>query len=174
MLLYDLWCQVWILVSGELVWFDEQDCVLWDCGLIVEGFGLVEWVLVSCCVGFYILQVVIVVVYVQVLCVEDIDWVWIVVFYDVLLYLVLLLVIEFNCVVVLVMCDGVEVGLVVVDVLLVWGELVDYYLVYLVCVDFCCCFGCCCEVCEVYCVVLVLVCQELEWCFIEQCLCEFD
>lgn len=71
--------------------------------------------------------------YVVVVFVEDIDWEWIVFFYEVLGRFVFLLVVEFNCVVVVVMVMGLVFVLFIVDWLFDLGVFCGYYLLLVMC-----------------------------------------
>ncbi len=121
--------------SGEVVLLEAQDRSQWDRALIAEGEALVLQALHSRRFGAYSLQAAIAAVHAEAASAEQTDWAQIVGLYDALLRLNPSPVIELNRAVAVAMDQGPEVGLALIEALLVSGELTDYHLAHAACAD---------------------------------------
>ena len=130
MLLHESRRQARTTPDGELVLLDGQDRSLWSREQIAEGVALVERALASRAFGPYTLQAAIAAVHAEAPSATETDWAEIVGLYDVLLRADPSPVVELNRAVAVAMRDGPEAGLVLVDAILVRGELADYALVH--------------------------------------------
>jgi len=113
--------------EGDLVLLEHQDRSRWNRDQIAEGLALVRRALTSQRVGPYTLQAAIAAVHAEVPNVSATDWNRIVTLYDALLALTPSPVIELNRAAAVAMRDGPAAGLALIDVLLVRGQLEDYY-----------------------------------------------
>jgi len=116
--------------AGELVLLEDQDRARWDRALIAEGAALCEHALRSRRFGPYTLQAAIAAVHAEAASVATTDWAQIVGLYEVLLRIEPSPVIALNRAAAVAMRDGPAAGLVLIDVLLSRGELIDYHLAH--------------------------------------------
>jgi RNA polymerase sigma-70 factor (ECF subfamily) len=116
--------------DGELVLLDDQDRSLWNRELIAEGMALVEQALRSRQFGPYTLQAAIAAVHADSATAAETDWAEIVGLYDVLLKADPSPVIELNRAAAVAMRDGPEKGLLLIDSILIRGDLADYALAH--------------------------------------------
>ncbi len=123
--------------SGEMILLEEQNRALWDRPRIEEGVELVESALASHRFGPYTLQAAIAAVHAEASSESATDWPQIVGLYDVLLRTDPSPVIELNRAAAIAMRDGPEVGLALVDAILVRGDLTDYHLAHAARGDLC-------------------------------------
>ena len=123
--------------SGEMILLEEQDRSLWDREKIEEGVTLVERALASRRFGPYTLQASIAAVHAEAASSSATDWPQIVGLYDVLLRADPSPVIELNRAAAIAMRDGPEAGLVLIDAILVRGDLTDYHLAHAARGDLC-------------------------------------
>ena len=123
--------------SGEMVLLEDQDRSLWDRAQIQEGVDLVESALASHRFGPYTLQAAIAAVHAEASSPSATDWAQIVGLYDVLLRTDPSPVIELNRAAAVAMRDGPEVGLALIDAILVRGDLADYHLAHAARGDLC-------------------------------------
>jgi RNA polymerase sigma-70 factor (ECF subfamily) len=126
MLLHDSRRAARVSPAGEIVLLGEQDRSLWNRDLIAEGTVLVERALSSRRAGPYSLQAAISAVHAEAAGAEATDWAQIVGLYDVLLRLDPAPIVELNRAVAVAMRDGPLSGLMLIDAILVRGELTDY------------------------------------------------
>jgi len=129
--------------DGELILLDDQDRSLWDRGQIEEGARLVEQALSSGTapargsaagerrrVGPYAIQAAIAAVHAEAPSSDATDWAEIVGLYDALARVDASPVIELNRAVGVAMRDGPAAGLMLIDVILARGDLLDYRLAH--------------------------------------------
>ncbi|HWN18653.1 MAG TPA: RNA polymerase sigma factor [Gemmatimonadales bacterium] len=126
MLLHESRRETRTTAHGELVLLDEQDRSRWNRESIAEGAALVEHALRSRNFGPYTLQAAIAAVHAEASSAAETDWAEIVGLYDVLLRADPSPVIELNRAAAIAMRDGPEAGLMLIESILVRGELVDY------------------------------------------------
>jgi RNA polymerase sigma-70 factor (ECF subfamily) len=112
--------------AGDIVLLDEQDRSLWDRGAIEEGLALLRRALASRRFGPYTLQAAIAAAHAEAPTPEATDWQRIVATYDLLLQAEPSPVIELNRAAAIAMRDGPAAGLLLVDELLLRGDLADY------------------------------------------------
>jgi RNA polymerase sigma-70 factor (ECF subfamily) len=115
--------------SGELILLEDQDRSLWDRDQIAHGIKLVERAL-SSRPGPYAIQAAIAAVHAEAPDAAATDWTEIVGLYDVLSRADSSPVIELNRAVAVAMRDGPGAGLVLIDVILERGDLLDYRLAH--------------------------------------------
>jgi RNA polymerase sigma-70 factor, ECF subfamily len=123
--------------SGEMILLEDQDRSLWDRAQIEEGVGLVERALASHRFGPYTLQAAIAAVHAEASSASATDWPQIVGLYDVLLRTDPSPVIELNRAAAIAMRDGPELGLALIDAILVRGDLTEYHLAHAARGDLC-------------------------------------
>lgn len=116
--------------SGDLVLLENQDRALWNRHQISEGQELVEEALKSRRFGPYTLQAAIAAVHSEAATPTDTDWEQIVELYDVLTQVAPSPIIALNRAVAVSMRDGPLAGLMLIDSLLLSGDLLDYYLAH--------------------------------------------
>src|SRR5204862_6543670 len=116
--------------SGEMSRLEDQDRSLWDRAQIEDGVELVERALASHRFGPYTLQAAIAAVHAEASTAGATDWPQIVGLYDVLLRADPSPVIELNRAAAIAMRDGPEMGLALIDAILVRGELETYHLAH--------------------------------------------
>jgi RNA polymerase sigma-70 factor, ECF subfamily len=116
--------------AGEMVLLEDQDRSLWDRAQIEEGVDLVERALTSHRFGPYTLQAAIAAVHAEATSASATDWPQIVGLYDVLLRADPSPVIELNRAAAIAMRDGPEMGLALIDAILVRGDLTEYHLAH--------------------------------------------
>jgi len=126
MLLHDSRRAARVSPAGEIVLLSEQDRSLWNQDLIAEGTVLVERALSSRRSGPYSLQAAISAVHAEAASAEVTDWAQIVGLYDVLLRMDPAPIVELNRAAAVAMRDGPLAGLMLIDAILVRGELTDY------------------------------------------------
>ena len=115
---------------GDLVLLEDQDRGRWNRELIDDGLALVERALTSRRVGPYALQAAIAALHAEAPEAAQTDWPQIVALYDVLLRVEPSPVIALNRAVAVAMRDGPAAGLVLIEQILVGGELANYHLAY--------------------------------------------
>jgi RNA polymerase sigma-70 factor (ECF subfamily) len=123
--------------SGELILLDEQDRTRWNREQILEGAALVERALASRRFGPYTLQAAIAAVHAEAPSPGATDWPQIVGLYDVLVRADPSAVVELNRAAAIAMRDGPAAGLVLVDRILIRGDLTDYHLAHSARADLC-------------------------------------
>ena len=101
--------------SGELVLLADQDCALWDRGLIEEGRALVVTALGGSAPGPYALQAAIAALHDEAVSVATTDWPQIVALYDVLGSVAPSPLVALNRAVAVAMVDGPAAGLALID-----------------------------------------------------------
>jgi RNA polymerase sigma-70 factor (ECF subfamily) len=116
--------------TGELVLLEDQDRSLWNREQITEGVALVEHALASRRFGSYTLQAAIAAMHAEAPTAAATDWAQIVELYGVLARVAPSPVVELNRAVAVAMRDGPAAGLVLIDAILVGGELADYHLAH--------------------------------------------
>ncbi|MBX3575617.1 MAG: RNA polymerase sigma factor [Rhizobiaceae bacterium] len=126
MLLHDSRQAARAAADGSLILFDDQDRRLWDRGQIAEGRELVRRAFASGEVGAYAIQAAIAAEHTA----ATVDWTRIVSLYDMLLQAGASPVVELNRAVAIAMRDGPDVGLELIDALLLGGKLVDYHVAH--------------------------------------------
>jgi RNA polymerase sigma-70 factor (ECF subfamily) len=130
MLLHDSRRIARVLPCGEPVLLADQDRSLWNPEQIAEGCALVQRAMATGTIGQYTLQAAIAGVHAEAVVPAATDWARIVVLYELLLHANPSPVIELNRAVAVAMRDGPEAGLVLIDVILVRGDLSDYHLAH--------------------------------------------
>ncbi|GJL64915.1 MAG: RNA polymerase subunit sigma-24 [Nitrospirales bacterium] len=123
--------------TGELVLLEDQDRSLWNREQITEGLSLVQQAFSRGVVGSYTLQASIAAVHAQANSSDETDWTQIIGLYDLLLQAESSPVIELNRAVAVAMRDGCLAGLVLIDAILVRGDLQNYYLAHAARADLC-------------------------------------
>ena len=123
--------------AGELILLDEQDRSLWNRDQIAEGSALVERSLSSRRFGPYTIQAAIGAVHAGAPSAAATDWAQIVGLYDVLARADPSPVVELNRAAAVAMRDGPLAGLLLIDAILVRGELSDYQLAHAARADLC-------------------------------------
>jgi RNA polymerase sigma-70 factor (ECF subfamily) len=123
--------------NGDLILLDDQDRSLWNRDQIAEGAALVERALASRQVGAYTIQAAIAAVHAKASSPAATDWTQIVALYDLLIRTNPSPVIELNRAVAVAMRDGPLAGLVLVDAILVRGDLEKYHLAHSARADLC-------------------------------------
>jgi RNA polymerase sigma-70 factor (ECF subfamily) len=116
--------------SGDLILLEDQDRSRWNREMIQEGGELVERALRSRQFGPYTLQAAIAAVHAESANAAKTDWAEIVGLYDVLLRAEPSAVIELNRAAAIAMRDGAEAGLMLIDAILVRGDLAEYALAH--------------------------------------------
>ena len=154
--------------DGELVLLDEQDRSRWNQELIAEGVALVDRAMRSRRFGPYTLQSAIAAVHAESPAPAETDWGEIVGLYDVLLRADPSPVIELNRAAAVAMRDGPEAGLMLIDAILVRGELSDYALAHSARAELCRRLGRAAEAIESYQQALSLTSQEPQRRFVER------
>jgi RNA polymerase sigma-70 factor (ECF subfamily) len=137
MLLHESRRQGRTTAEGDLVLLDDQDRSLWNRQQIAEGVALVERALRSRNFGPYTLQAAIAAVHAEAPSAAETDWGEIVGLYDVLMRADPSPVVELNRAVAVAMRDGPETGLMLIDSILVRGDLGDYALAHSARADLC-------------------------------------
>ncbi len=127
MLLHESRRQARVSQDGEIILLEEQDRSRWDYQMISEGTALVERALRSRRFGAYTLQAAISAIHAEAGTAAQTDWNQIVVLYSALLGIDSSPIVELNRAVAVAMRDGPEAGLVLIDVILKRGDLVDYH-----------------------------------------------
>jgi RNA polymerase sigma-70 factor (ECF subfamily) len=168
MLLHESRRQARTTAAGELVLLDDQDRSLWNRELIAEGMALVEQSLRSRQFGPYTLQAAIAAVHAGGASAAETDWAEIVGLYDVLMKADPSPVIELNRAAAVAMRDGPEKGLMLVDSILIRGDLTDYALAHSARAELCRRLGRTDEAIESYRRALALTRQEPQRRFIER------
>jgi RNA polymerase sigma-70 factor (ECF subfamily) len=130
MVLHESRRQARTTADGALVLLDDQDRSQWNAEEISEGVTLVERALRSRNFGPYTLQAAISAIHAQAKSAAETDWTEIVGLYDVLLRADPSPVVELNRAAAVAMRDGPAAGLVLVDSILVRGELTEYALAH--------------------------------------------
>ncbi|MFJ2989528.1 RNA polymerase sigma factor [Collimonas sp. NPDC087041] len=130
MLLHESRRQARTSVNGDLIPLDEQDRSLWGHEQIAEGSELIGQALSSGRFGLYSLQAAISAVHAAAPNIDATDWGQIVGLYDALLRLQPSSVIELNRAVAVAMHQGPQAGLILVDALLVDGQMQNYHLAH--------------------------------------------
>jgi RNA polymerase sigma-70 factor (ECF subfamily) len=120
-----------------LILLDEQDRTRWNREQILEGAALVERALASRRFGPYTLQAAIAAVHAEAPSAGATDWPQIVGLYDVLVRADPSAVVELNRAAAIAMRDGPAAGLVLVDRILIRGDLTDYHLAHSARADLC-------------------------------------
>lgn len=123
--------------NGELVTLEEQDRSLWDQQQIQQGCELVIQTLQTQRYGSFTLQAAIAAVHAEAISFEQTDWQQIVGLYDALIQFIDSPVVRLNQAVAIAMLHGPEAGLVIIEQLLVQGELNNYHLIYAAKADLC-------------------------------------
>jgi len=123
--------------NGELITLEDQDRSLWDQQQIQQGCELVIQALASQRFGAYTLQAAIAAVHAEAKSFELTDWQQIVGLYGVLLQYNDSPVIRLNQAVAIAMVEGAEVGLTLIEELLIQGALDNYHLIYAAKADLC-------------------------------------
>lgn len=123
--------------DGELILLDEQDRSLWNKDYIKEGLALVEQALSSRKFGPYTLQAAIAAVHAEAPVAGATDWAQIAGLYEVLLRIEPSPIVELNRAVAVAMRDGAAAGLILVDTILIRGDLAEYHLAHSVRADLC-------------------------------------
>jgi RNA polymerase sigma-70 factor (ECF subfamily) len=154
--------------AGELVVLEDQDRSLWNRDLIAEGTALVRRALSSPRFGPYAVQAAISAVHAEAPDAAATDWAEIVGLYDVLMRLTPSPIVELNRAVAIMMRDGPEPALAIVDDLFARGELKQYRLAHAARADFCRRLGRDAEARESYQQALKLARQEPERRFLER------
>jgi len=160
--------------TSDLVLLDDQDRSLWDRAQIVEGGALVERALRSRRFGPYTLQAAIAAVHAEAPDAASTDWRQIVALYDVLLRVAPSPVVELNRAVAVAMRDGPDAGLALVDALFARGELETYVYAHAARADLCRRLGRVADARASWERALVLVRQDAERRYFEQCLRDLD
>lgn len=122
--------------QGDLILLDEQDRSLWNRDQIDEGIDLVKRALGLPGFGAYTLQAAIAAVHAEASSANETDWREIVGLYDVLLRIYPSPVVELNRAIAVAMHDGPEIGLALIDALILQGQLEDYHFMYAAKADF--------------------------------------
>jgi RNA polymerase sigma-70 factor (ECF subfamily) len=130
MLLHEARRQARTTADGEVVLLDDQDRSLWNREQIAEGVALVDRALGSRSFGPYTLQAAIAALHAEAPSAAETDWAEIVGLYDVLFRADPSPVVELNRAAAVAMRDGPEAGLVLIDGILVRGDLADYGLAH--------------------------------------------
>jgi RNA polymerase sigma-70 factor, ECF subfamily len=123
--------------DGDLILLEDQDRSLWDQQKIAEGVRLVDQALSSRRFGPYTLQAAIGSLHAQAATAAATDWSQIAALYSVLARVEPSPVVELNRAVAVAMRDGPAAGLVLIDDLLVRGQLDGYYLAHAARADLC-------------------------------------
>ncbi len=123
--------------GGDLILLEDQDRKLWNQACIDEGIALIESAFASGRSGVYAVQAAISATHARAASADVTDWAEIVSLYDVLLQLAPTPVVELNRAVAIAMRDGPAAGLVLVDRLLLQGELGEYRFAYAARADLC-------------------------------------
>jgi RNA polymerase sigma-70 factor (ECF subfamily) len=123
--------------NGDLILLDDQDRSLWNREQIDEGRALVTRAMASSRIGAYTLQSAIAAIHADARNPAATDWAQIVAIYDVLAQAEPSPVIELNRAVAIAMRDGPAAGLVLIDAILLRGELADYHLAHSARADLC-------------------------------------
>ena len=123
--------------DGDLILLDQQDRSLWNKDQIAEGVSLTERALQSRRFGAYTLQAAIAAVHAESSSVASTDWRQIRLLYDQLLRIQPSPVVELNRAVAVAMCEGLEQGLALIDVLLSDEHISHYYLAHSARADLC-------------------------------------
>ena len=160
--------------AGDLIVLDEQNRSLWNRNQISEGVALVEWALKSQRFGSYTLQAAIAAVHAEAGSSAATDWRQITMLYDRLARIQPSPVVELNRAVAIAMADGPEVGLSLIDGLLVGGELARYHLAHAARADLCRRLGRVAEARSSYEKALALAQQEPERRFLQERLRSLD
>lgn len=122
---------------GELILLEDQNRTLWNREQITEGIRLIERALGTRAFGPYTLQAAIAAVHAEATSVDDTDWAQIAGLYDLLFQADPSPLVELNRAVAIAMCDGPQAGLVLVDAILIRGELGNYHLAHAARADLC-------------------------------------
>lgn len=123
--------------KGELITLEDQDRRLWDQQQIQQGCELVIQTLQTQRFGPFTLQAAIAAVHAEALSFDQTDWQQIVGLYDALMQFTDSPVVRLNQAVAIAMLQGPEAGLVIIEQLLVQGELNNYHLIYAAKADLC-------------------------------------
>jgi RNA polymerase sigma-70 factor, ECF subfamily len=123
--------------TGDLILLEDQDRSMWNREQITEGVSLVERALSSRRIGPYTLQAAIAAVHAQAATAAATDWAQIVALYDLLMQANSSPVIELNRAVAVAMRDGPVAGLMLIDAILVRGDLAKYHLAHSARADLC-------------------------------------
>lgn len=123
--------------EGDLILLEDQDRSRWNREHIAEGLALMEQALSSQGFGAYTLQAAIAAVHAQSPTASATDWAQIVALYNLLLQVAPSPVIELNRAAAVAMRDGPQVGLELIDAILVRGELAGYHLAHAARADLC-------------------------------------
>ncbi len=123
--------------NGELITLEDQDRRLWDQQQIQQGCELVIQTLQTQRFGPFTLQAAIAAVHTEALSFDQTDWQQIVGLYDALMQFTNSPIVRLNQAVAIAMLQGPEAGLVIIEQLLVQGELNHYHLIYAAKADLC-------------------------------------
>jgi RNA polymerase sigma-70 factor, ECF subfamily len=123
--------------DGDLILLEQQDRSLWNREQIAEGISLTESALRSRRFGAYTLQAAIAAVHAESSSLASTDWRQITLLYDRLLRVQPSPVVELNRAVAIVMCEGPEQGLCLIDDLLARRHLSHYHLAHSARADLC-------------------------------------
>ena len=123
--------------GGELVLLADQDRSLWNRELIAEGLRLSAEAMAGPEIGAYAIQAAIAAVHAQASASAATEWARIVALYDLLLSADPSPVVELNRAVAVAMRDGPAAGLVLVERILMRGELLDYHFAHSARADLC-------------------------------------
>ncbi|HEV7389218.1 MAG TPA: RNA polymerase sigma factor [Gemmatimonadaceae bacterium] len=154
--------------AGEMILLEDQDRSLWNRAQIDEGVELVERAIQSHRFGPYTLQAAIAAVHAEARNARSTDWRQIVGLYDVLLRTDPSPIIELNRAAAVAMSEGPAAGLVLIDSILVRGDLTDYHLAHAARADLCRRLGRVAESIESYETALRLAAQDPERRFISK------
>jgi RNA polymerase sigma-70 factor, ECF subfamily len=120
-----------------LILLDQQDRSLWNRDQIAEGLSFTEKALRSRRFGSYTLQAAIAAVHAEASSPASTDWRQITLLYNRLIRIQPSPVVELNRAVAIAMCNGLEQGLRLIDVLLACEELASYHLAHSARADLC-------------------------------------
>jgi RNA polymerase sigma-70 factor, ECF subfamily len=123
--------------DGNLILLTEQDRSLWDRAQIEEGTLLVRQALTAPQISAYTIQAAVSALHAQAKTAAETDWGRIVEWYDLLARADSSPVVELNRAVAVAMRDGPEAGLLLIDAILLRGELQQYHLAHSARADLC-------------------------------------
>lgn len=123
--------------AGDLILLEDQDRQLWNTQLIREGRSFVDRALSTRRFGAYTVQAAIAAVHANASTADATDWPQIAALYDALLSINPSPVVELNRAVAVAMRDGPEAGLLLIEAIMMRGELTDYHLAHAAKADLC-------------------------------------